>query len=208
MSADPTILDLGTAIPDPSVRSRRAILAAAAGAAGAVLATLVRPLQADAGAGDPVRIGRANKGAGTNTTLTTNTDAGAAFKAVQNGDGVALRGDANGDGVGVFGVSVAGVGVRGISTEETGVSGFSENWVGVGGTSENLFGVWGQSTNNYAGFFVNQVYVGSFVDMEVIEEPSSAGESQARLFVWDNAGKVTLSVAFPDGSKVDLAAEP
>ena len=96
MSADPSVLPLGSAEPDPTVRSRRAILAAAAGAAGAVLATIARPLQVDAGAGDPVKIGRANKGAGTNTTLTTNSDSGAAFKAVQNGDGTARVRDVGG----------------------------------------------------------------------------------------------------------------
>jgi hypothetical protein len=186
MPADQSILDLGRAVPDPAVRSRRAVLAAATGAAGAVLATLARPLQVDAGAGDPVRIGRANKGAGTNTTLTTSTDSGAAFRAVQNG---------------------AGAGVRGISIDGTGVAGASENWVGVGGTSENGFAIWGESTNNYAGFFVNQVYLGGWIDVEEITPPGAAGENQARLYVWDDNGKTTLSVAFPDGSSVDLAAE-
>lgn len=204
MSADHSSLDLGSAVPDPSVRSRRAILAAAAGAAGALLATLARPLQVDAGAGDPVRIGRTNRGGGTNTLLTTNTDAGTAFRVVQKGDGGALRGDA-GSGPGVLGVG--GPGVRGISTNETGVSGASENWVGVGGTSENGFAIWGQSTNNYAGFFVNHVYMGGWIDIEEISPPGAAGENQARLYVRDDNGKTTLSVAFPDGSTVDLAAE-
>lgn len=186
MSADQTSLDLGGTVPDPALRSRRAILTAAAGAVGAVLATLARPLQVDAGAGDPVRIGRANKGAGTNTTLTTRTDAGAALRIVQNG---------------------AGAGVRGTSIDGTGVSGQSENWVGLGGISENGFAIWGQSTNNYAGFFVNHVFMGGWIDIEAISPPGASGENQARLYVWDDMGKTTLSVSFPDGSSVDLAAE-
>lgn len=196
MSAEALRLEVGAAAESEPMRSRRAILAAAAGAAGAALATLARPLQVDAGEGDPIRIGRANKGAGTNTTLTTKTGSGGALKIVQNGGGIAVLGQGS-----------SGVGIRGTSLDNTGVSGQSENWVGVGGISENLFGVWAQSTNSYAGFFVNEVFLGGFVDLAEVSTPAAPAAGTARLFVRDDGGKTTLSVILPDGTMVDLAAE-
>jgi hypothetical protein len=100
--------------------------------------------------------------------------------------------------------------IRGIGsgTQGSGVSGHSTNWVGVGGTSTNGFAIWGESTNNYAGFFVNHVYMGSWIDIQEISEPAAAGPNQARLFTKDNGvGKTQLCVRFPSGATQVLATE-
>jgi len=100
--------------------------------------------------------------------------------------------------------------IRGESSgaEGTGVSGHSDQWVGVAGTSTDGFAIWGQSGTNYAGFFVNQVYMGSWIDIEEIGDPGAAGPNQARLFTRDNGGKTELCVRFPTGVLQVLASEP
>jgi hypothetical protein len=109
----------------------------------------------------------------------------------------------------IVGSTDSGVGVIGGSTDGSGVSGQSENWIGVGGSSTNLFGVWGESTNNYAGFFVNHVYMGSFVDVVQIPEPAAPADDQARLFVRDiGEGHSQLCVLFPTGAIQVIATEP
>lgn len=108
----------------------------------------------------------------------------------------------------IVGSTDSGVGVIGGSTDGTGVSGQSENWVGVGGSSTNLFGVYAESTNNYAGFFVNHVYHGSFDDFEAIADPGNTGVNQARLFARDADGSIQLCVVFPTGTVQVLASEP
>ena len=84
--------------PSPAVqpRSRRAILAGALTGIGAWAAsTLTRGNPVAAASGDPIRMGQTNSAGGTNTTVQTNTT-GPAYKVVQNGTGVALRGESTG----------------------------------------------------------------------------------------------------------------
>ena len=130
-------------------RSRRAVLAAALGGLGAVIASrLATPDAASAANGDPISVG--GSFGGTTATTVTNTTAG--------GSAVALAGVAA-DGAGVWGTSASAVasnfaggtrtGVVGISgpatdialsTDETGVYGFSE-------ISGNAAGVWGDTVD-------------------------------------------------------------
>ena len=135
---------------------------------------------------------------------------GAAVRAFGgNNQGVIATSDAT---FAIRGVSAASnaPAIRGVGSgaQGSGVSGHSDHWVGVGGTSTDSFAIWGESTNNYAGFFVNHVYVGSWIDIQEISEPAVAGPNQARLFTKDNgANKTQLCVRFPSGATQVLATE-
>lgn len=124
-------------------RSRRALLTAAAGAAGALAASAVLPLTAAATTGDAVAQGQDN--ATTATTSITNSTA----------DSIALAGAAVGTGYGVEGTSAGAAGVSGWSVSAPG-GGFLPEYTaytGVFGSaptapSETLtfgVGVWGDS---------------------------------------------------------------
>jgi hypothetical protein len=75
------------------------MMAGAVGGVGAwALAAFGRRAPAHAAAGDPIRMGQLNAAAGTNTTLRTDSS-GVALKVLQNGTGVAFRGEsADGNG--------------------------------------------------------------------------------------------------------------
>jgi hypothetical protein len=75
------------------VRSRRVLLAGAVGGLGAWLVSAAqRAMPAEAAVGDPMRLGRVNNAAGSNTTLQTSS-LGPAYKVRQNGGGTAIRGE-------------------------------------------------------------------------------------------------------------------
>src|SRR5262245_63445102 len=81
-----------------SQKSRRSLLAAAAGALAGFAATMLgRPQSGQAAAGDPLILGAANSAGVTNTSVTTSS-AGTALLVTQNGSGTALRGSAVGAG--------------------------------------------------------------------------------------------------------------
>jgi hypothetical protein len=106
-------------------QSRRAVIAAGAGALAALVAhALGRPLPARA-EGEAVVVG------GEYTTATSRTY-------IENGanNEVVLKGRSQGGGTGVEGSSASGVGVRGGSNSSFGV---------IGGSNQNV-GVWGQSS--------------------------------------------------------------
>jgi hypothetical protein len=151
------------------------------------------------------------------TTQHSNKDAITATSAAAAGVGAAIRAT-GGHNTGIEATSTDQFAVRGITTDSTairgesqtatGVAGSSGNWVGVAGTSTDGFAIWGESTNSYAGFFVNQVYAGSWIDVQQITEPGVAGVDQARLFVRDNGlGKSQLCVVFHTGIAFVLATE-
>jgi hypothetical protein len=129
--------------------------------------------------------------------------------APSTGTGAAIRAY-GGNNVGVRATSDTAVAVRGVSIADTGVSGHSNDWVGVGGTSVDGFAVWGESTNNYAGFFANHVYLGSWVDIaQVAVDPGPPVGDLGRLFIGDAGdGKSRLCVQFPSGAVQVLATEP
>jgi hypothetical protein len=125
------------------------------------------------------------------------------------GTGAAIRAY-GGNNVGLRATSDSAIGVRGVSLTDTGVSGHSDDWVGVGGTSVDGFAVWGESTNNYAGFFANHVYLGSWIDIgQVAIDPGPPVGTLGRLFIGDAGGdKLRLCVQFPSGAVQVLATEP
>jgi hypothetical protein len=118
------------------LRSRRSILATAAGgAAAAIAAALGRPLAARAGDGDAVLVGQevtATESTTIRNTTTTkpvliaHSDLGTAIAGTGMGEGTSgVHGTADG-GVGVLGASQAGVGTGGSSAIGTGVRGQSQ----------------------------------------------------------------------------------
>jgi hypothetical protein len=143
-------------------RSRRAVLAAALGGLGAVIASrIATPDAARAADGDPVQIGATNDG--TTTTALTNSGANAAFAVTGVGqgvsgqtlDGTGLWGASTdavpvadftlpGHRTGVVGLVGAGAGIAN-NTGETGVYGFSD-------VSGNSTGVWGDTADGYGVF--------------------------------------------------------
>jgi hypothetical protein len=140
------------AIDSASARSRRALLATAAGGvAVAVAGNLARPQSVAGDTGGNFILGQANS-ADALTSLTRTTD-GVAFSA-SGGNGVfgIAPPGFGAAGAGVVGQSDPGVGVSGGSNTNTGVIGSSTSGNGVSGTSTTGFGVNGQSrTNNKAG---------------------------------------------------------
>ena len=126
-------------------RSRRALLAAAAGTAAAFAASAALPLTAAAADGDPVLQGNDNA----TTADTSITDSGA--------DSTAVIGNATGTGFGygVLGTSTAAGGVVGWSVSPPDISWFLPEYTGYTGVfgsspthpDPNIFatGVWGDS---------------------------------------------------------------
>lgn len=169
----PPAADLDATVTTP--RSRRALLAGALGGLGGFLASSLGRVSPVAGAsGDPVRMGRTNMAAGTNTILQTNST-GQAFKVLQKGSGSALRGESNagnggyllakqgskfgllakngatvnGGGAAIKAEGGANKGVDGSSTSDVAVQGVSSSWVGVLGSSTSNTGVYGFSSSSY-----------------------------------------------------------
>jgi hypothetical protein len=124
-------------------RSRRELLAAAAGGVLALVATAIgRPLPTRAADGEAMVVG----GEYTSTTVTRITTATSRGTAIRgNSDsGIAIHG-VSGSYVGVWGESTSVMGVRGISTSASGVAGSSASGAGITGDSASGPGVGGQS---------------------------------------------------------------
>jgi hypothetical protein len=169
-------------------RSRRALLAGLVGGIGAwAAAGIGRAAPAQAAAGDPLLMARANIGGPYPTRLKHNTDT-LGFQVEQNGDGSAI-----------YGIAGAGIGVIGSSDEASGVYGFSVDNVGVHGAS----------TNSYAGYFAGSVYTSRYVDVQKSTTPAAPEINQARLFVRDDGtGKSQLCVVFTTGAVQVIATQP
>lgn len=153
-------------------RSRRNILAAAAGGlAGLLVGTLARPEATDATTGTMVYGTSMDEGVD-QTTLTSSGASTAIFR--NSGSGIPVQGFASGGqagvlgsnapgGSGVVGESPQGNGVQGLSTSGAGVNGISTSGIGMIGTSTSSVGViggsaatdqpglYGQSTGNNTG---------------------------------------------------------
>lgn len=122
------------AIDTAAPRSRRALLAAAAGGLAALAANaLGRPLQTRAADGQTVLVGAGRTGTLT-TSITNSTNGNVVFSAVSTGGGIALSGN-----------STSSFGVQGVSTSSIGVDGQSDTWYGVRGVSGLKSGVYGFS---------------------------------------------------------------
>jgi len=199
-------------------RSRRALLAGALGGLGAwAAAAAARVDPASAAEGDPVRIGRLNKGRGTTTTLRSKTIRHAL--GVENahdvfgigvlasvGPGVAVQGQA-GDGWGVVGDGR--VGVRGDGV--WGVIGQSPRRSGVQGLTDSGFAIHGRTRDRegFAGYFEGKVFASRFIEIGKIGRPQAPKADRARLYVRDDGtGKLQLVVRFPTGPVQVIATEP
>lgn len=137
-------------------RSRRDLLAMAAGGVLAFVATAIgRPVPARAADGESILVGgehtstsvtKITNSAPRDTTLPLEASSGVAIEG-NSSSGIAIRGVS--DYVGVWGESVTVIGVRGASTSGTGVTGSSNSGAGVSGVSTGLgsgaIGVGGQS---------------------------------------------------------------
>jgi hypothetical protein len=166
-------------------RSRRAVLAAALGGLGAVIASrIATPDAAKAADGDPVHIGATNDG--TTTTALASTGANAAFAVTGVGqgvsgttpDGTGLWGSSTdavpvadftlpGHRTGVVGLVGAGAGIAN-NTGETGVYGFSD-------VSDNSTGVWGDTASGYGVFGNGFVGVYGLGQLGVVGDVGATG---------------------------------
>jgi hypothetical protein len=141
-------------------------------------------------------MGQANSAGGTNTTLTTSTPSGAAFKIVQEGAAAGLRVE-----------SVAGKAVTGSSSAGDGVIGTGSGR-GVWGHSYAGSGVYGSSFTGWAGNFSGRVFTKKYHELQEMSPPPNAPLHRARLFVRDNgSGKTELCVKFHTGGAQVLATE-
>lgn len=157
-------MSLDTTIP----RSRRALLAAALGAAAATVAgALGRPFPVTAANGDVVHVG--DSLTGTQTTTLTNTVSDPATLGKNAINGVATAG------LGIYGRSASASGVYGTSTSGPGVSGVSVADAGVAGRSDGpRGGVAGASISNYAGV-VGYSWSGAPVGGVLPDAPAKTG---------------------------------
>jgi hypothetical protein len=140
-------------------RSRRAVLAAALGGLGAVIASrLATPSAVSANPGDPITVDNAFTGAGTTALASTSTNAAFAVTGVgqavsgQTPDGIGLWGASTdtvpvtdftlaGHRTGIVGVTGTGTGIAN-NTGEVGIYGFAD-------LSLNSTGVWGDTGSGY-----------------------------------------------------------
>jgi hypothetical protein len=166
-------------------RSRRAVLAAALGGLGAVIASrIATPDAARAADNDPVLIGALNTG--TLTTALASTAANAAFAVTGVGQGVS---GATADGTGVWAASTDAVpvadftlpghrtGVVGVvgtgagianNTGEVGIYGFSD-------VSDNSTGVWGDTASGVGVFGTGTAGVYGIGQVGVVGDVGAAG---------------------------------
>jgi hypothetical protein len=137
-----------TSASKSSSRSRRELIAGAAGAVGVLaVESLMRATPAQAADGDPLFLGFTNfstdateiHSSGANPTLVLEASGGDAALRASNIVGGGVLGQASGNAIGVSGFSPEGIGVRGISegNGSPAVSGTSDNGDGVVG--EGLF---------------------------------------------------------------------
>lgn len=134
-------------------RSRRALLAASLGAAGAALVSAARPFAIRATEGDTVHVG--DELTGTSLTRITTTGANAFWGETDAGIGVAGTSSAAIDGIGVYGGADYGQGVSGASTFGVGVYGSSGDLYGVHGWSDAVdeAAILGRSNGDSTGVF-------------------------------------------------------
>jgi len=132
-------------------RSRRALLTAAAGAAGALAASAALPLVATAHDADDVQLGGPNA-ATTTTSITNNALAGTAFAGAATGDvsgtdvGYGVRGTSL-NGAGVFGWSVSAPDPSIIHPTDTKLTGVFGSAPPSGNDTSFGTGVWGDSAD-------------------------------------------------------------
>jgi len=132
------------AIDTTSPRPRRALLSAAAGAFGALVAQAVIPRSAvDAANGDPLVLGSATNTAVTTTRLSNTSDSPVLEVVTDDSgfvNGTAISGvTTSGDGTGVAGITTSGRGVAGYAGSAVGIAvqGHSPLGIGVYAKSEN-----------------------------------------------------------------------
>jgi hypothetical protein len=148
------------AINTDAPKTRRSILAAALGGAGAVVAqALGRPSPVAAISNGNVQLGHGTSDTDNDSALETRvrgtTDGQIALSGSQNGSGIGLYGLTN-TGYGIRGTgSASGTGVLGETVSGTGVAGTSSDGTGVDATSTNATGVRAQSTDSTASDFLS-----------------------------------------------------
>ena len=148
--ADATVTD-----PDqPKSRSRRELLAGAAGALGIVaIEALAKMTPAEAANGDAVTVGGTFTGT-TGTQITNSTDSQATFYGLETGaNGIGIRGVASGtsgSGVEGQGVSTGGIGVRAL--------GISTGTYSTSTSAEGIYAQSGSTTSAYPGTTRNGVH--------------------------------------------------
>jgi len=127
-------------------RTRRALLAAALGAAAASVASaLGRPAPVRAGSDGDVVLGADNTATST-TKISSAANIGIVLWGHSNGPDIGVRGSSN-TGAGVHGSSISGYGVQGSSESGHGVTGGSTSGNGVHALSDSGTGVWGGSSS-------------------------------------------------------------
>lgn len=197
-------------------RTRRALMGGFLGGLGAWAAsTVARVDPTAAAAGDPIRMGRLNKGGGTSTTLRT-TSINPGFSVVNSsGPGIFAQTEADfregvygrSQGTGVYGKG-GRVGVRGDGP--TGVIGKSPRRSGVQGLTDKGFAIHGYSRDpdGFAGYFEGKVFTSRFIEMGEIGKPQAPKADLIRLFARDSgSGKLQLCVRFPTGDVQVIATE-
>jgi trimeric autotransporter adhesin len=112
----------------PHRRTRRALLAGAAGSVAALVAShLGRPDRVSAAAGDPLILGTANTAGTANTTVATSSS-GTALLVTQSGTGTALRGSATGPtSIAGFFTATNGTGVSGVTGRDAAIGVYGAN---------------------------------------------------------------------------------
>lgn len=161
----PVVEHPSTGAYSPLLRSRRGVLAAALGGLiGSVATALGRPLPADAGAGDSLKLGQSNFSGSAATRLSA-TSSGGAFWMTQNGSGSGVRGDSTGGHGGVFTTGHAdryavyaqqtapdglGAAVYAAGGSNIGLIAEALNIYAIKAVSTNSNGIWARSANDVA----------------------------------------------------------
>ena len=201
-----------------SPRSRRALLAGAIGGLGVWAASAIgRAAPAEAAAGDPIRMGRLNKAAGTTTSIQASSSQ-PVLRAVQLGGGNGLRGEAT-NGRGVVGIGGSnGTGLWGYSPNHNAVfastqTGYCLQTRALGTGSIGIYSnAYGQNSRaiyaNGPSEFHGPVDVfGTLRLTEAVAPAAPVGG--LKLFARDNGtGKTQLCVRFPTGAVQVIATEP
>jgi hypothetical protein len=154
------------ALDTSTPRSRRAILAAAAGAAAAtVLGAVAKPslTRAAGDDGSAIHVGDLYADVQSQTTLGNQANDEVVLWVASNPDsgfgggtavvgysdhGIGVQGQSNSTGVGVYGVSSGSTGVHGVSSSYFGVYAESDSYIALYGLSNSSTGVVGFSTAN------------------------------------------------------------
>jgi len=171
------------ALDTSTPRSRRAVLAAAAGAAAATLALGARPLPVRAAGDDTavIHIGDTFADAQSQTTLANQANENIVLWVASNSDsghggGTAVVGYSD-HGIGVQGQSPGGAGVRGVSTSSSGVYGSSTSGYGVLGTSDSYYGVRGFSNTQHGVAGSSTSGIGVEGTSSATNQPATVGHS-------------------------------